>query len=518
MTTPPDLSLPPTAPVERYRDEPMSLLPTALYTLVELSDAELDELQRECESEIPDATPGDNVRRPADTQARFVGSPLRAVYDYHLELGPLHTFDPIYFIVATNKEWKTRGVLLVTLDDGNVDEPGCKTDSFFIKAGDAGLTVSNLQIGNSDWFEEKESYEIAPGGDDGDDDDDDNNNGSKDKDTAGDDSECNSDDSDDSGPDPPPAHIKHIDTFAPLYVVSGIDAEKLMYKLEPGSSRKKNFETDYIIRWQATLTPQNLSLAHSSNPMTPPDPAVTADLVAQACARHPARCRKNPRLNRTRLLVADTPHYDEHGLVLVQLSWDDGITKPAHYQRIPAEEYAGFQQRYLDATGSHRPKHPLVLIVEPGVGTEGHAMAGRQALDPSWRTRGEHDKRVVYAPPRRVVPGRVNERIQWEKLHEAARWFPWVCRTRRFEAAPLVQRFFVWVDHADLAEKGIVVVVRVDWDGDVHRSDEELLALDLDGKVATLQVPAGEALDLIEAATVGRNMEGRSNDVVEFFR
>lgn len=31
--------------------------------------------------------------------------------------------------------------------------------------------------------------------------------------------------------------------------MSGIDVEKLIYKLEPGSSRKKNPETDYIIRW-----------------------------------------------------------------------------------------------------------------------------------------------------------------------------------------------------------------------------------------------------------------------------
>lgn len=504
MATPPYLSLPPTAPVERYRNEPMSLLPTALYTLVELSDGELHELQRQCESEIPDATPGDNVRLPADTQARFIGSPLRAVYDHHLELGSRHTFDPIYFIVATDKEWKTKGVLLVTLDDGNFDEAGCSTDSFFIKAAEAGLTVSNLQVGNSDWPEEKESYEMPPSGHDNDDDDDD-----------GDDNDES--DSSDSGPDPPPAHIKHIDTFAPLYVISGIDAGKLIHKLEPGSSRKKNPETDYIIRWQATLTPQTPSPPDSSNPMVPPDPTVTADLVAQACARHPRRCRKNPRLNRTRLLVADTPHYGEHGLVLVHLVWDKGVATPAHHQRIPAEEYAGFQQRYLDAAWLHRPKHPLVLVVEPGVGTEGHAMAGRQALDPRWRTRGEHDKRVVYAPPRRVVPGRVNEKIRWEELDEAARWFPWVCRTRRFDEA-LVRDFFVWVDQAELAGKGTVVVVRVDWDGDVHRSDEELLALDLDGKVTKLRVPAGEALDLIETATIRGNMEGLSNEVVEFFR
>lgn len=45
----------------------------------------------------------------------------------------------------------------------------------------------------------------------------------------------------------------------------------------------------------------------------------------------------------------------------------------------------------------------------------------------------------------------------------------------------------------------------------MHRSDEELLALDLDGKVTKLYVPAGEALDLIKTATIRGDMEGLSN-------
>lgn len=131
----------------------MELLPAVLYTLVDLSDAELDELQRVCESQIPDVDPGANVRRPPES--RFVGRSLRAVYDYHLELGSQRTFDPIYFVVATAKDWKRKGVLLVTLDDGDFDTPGCKTDSFFIKPAESGLSFVNIQIGNSDWFEER---------------------------------------------------------------------------------------------------------------------------------------------------------------------------------------------------------------------------------------------------------------------------------------------------------------------------------------------------------------------------
>ncbi|KAH7010709.1 hypothetical protein B0J12DRAFT_747500 [Macrophomina phaseolina] len=148
MATRPDLNLPPTAPVERYRDEPMELHPVAVYTLADLSDAELEELRRVCESECTDSEPGDSVRLAP--QPRFVDRPLRAVYDAHIELAPLRSFDPIYFIVAIDADWRQKGVLLVALDDGNFDEPGCKTDSFVLKPENAGLAVIKLQLGNSD--------------------------------------------------------------------------------------------------------------------------------------------------------------------------------------------------------------------------------------------------------------------------------------------------------------------------------------------------------------------------------
>lgn len=110
--------------------------------------------------------------------------PLRDVFEYHLELGAEQIYDPIYFIVATVRDWKKEGVLLVTLDDDNLE---CKVDSFQIKAEASGLSVVNLQIANSSWDEEKECYALDSGGESGDDDNDDSGNDGNDSSKVSDD-------------------------------------------------------------------------------------------------------------------------------------------------------------------------------------------------------------------------------------------------------------------------------------------------------------------------------------------
>ncbi|KAH9842593.1 uncharacterized protein C8Q71DRAFT_209705 [Rhodofomes roseus] len=160
MANIPDLSLPETAPsVARYRDQPSELLPAALYTLVDLPDDELRELQRICETGCIDtgSSPGDSVR--IAPQPHFVGQPLRAVFDSHLQLADLHDnqYDPTYFIVAIEQNWRDRGVLLVALDDDDLE---CKVDSCRFKAEDSGLNVANLQISNMGWSELKENEPV----------------------------------------------------------------------------------------------------------------------------------------------------------------------------------------------------------------------------------------------------------------------------------------------------------------------------------------------------------------------
>ncbi|GME28209.1 hypothetical protein F4677DRAFT_407680 [Neofusicoccum parvum] len=176
MSTTSDLSLPRTAPsVARYHNQSLDLLHVALYTLVDLSDAELDQLQQTCEQENIEcgSDPG-SVVRIAQPQARFVGQPLRAVFDNHVALPEPLAFDPFYFLVAVDRDWKTKGVLLVALDDENLR---CRVDSVLVRARDAGLAVANLQIANEDWAEVKAGYRIAGGNgeeDEEDDDDEDN--------------------------------------------------------------------------------------------------------------------------------------------------------------------------------------------------------------------------------------------------------------------------------------------------------------------------------------------------------
>lgn len=513
-----DLTLPPTAPVTRYHEEPMSLLPAALYTLVDLSDNDLRELQRVCESGCPDSQPGDNVR--LSPQPRFVGRSLHAVYESHVELGEQREYDPIYFIVAIHEDWRQNGVLLVALDDGDLQ---CKTDSFVIKASDCGPTIVNLQIGNSEWEAEKESYGIKSD-DSGDNDDrgDDGDDGKDENEGAG--AEDDDSESLDSGPDYPrsrPASGFYI----PIYVIDSVDADQLVRdSLEPGAKLGKYdpFE-DYYVRVQARLKPS----VTSSNPRAL-DPSVTTDLVSQACIMHPWRCHKNEWLHRTIILVCDNALPSEYGLALVQLSWNGQVRYQARAElreigaaaerdvrRMPATVY-GIQEVYCNLVNGvrlWRAAHPLVAVFQFGVAS-GETEFGMELLDHGARRRKTGDERVVYGP-RRVPTERKPffKVIEWS-FAEAVRRFPWLCREHRFDEN-FLRGYFICVDNEEL-EKAGVLVVRVDWDEDVSRGDEELLGLRSEDQVSTLRVPVKEALDMIEAA-VKKDASGMNSEAIQFF-
>jgi hypothetical protein len=141
-----DLTLPATAPAaylsqERETDN----FTAALYTLVSLSDNELHDVARACETDAA-VEEGDIVQLAPEP--RFVSQSLRAIYDSHLELGAQGDFDPVHFIVVVDQDWKTSGVLLVTLE--NDDEPPA-VSSFMCKPEGVGQAVQNLQIANMSW-------------------------------------------------------------------------------------------------------------------------------------------------------------------------------------------------------------------------------------------------------------------------------------------------------------------------------------------------------------------------------
>jgi hypothetical protein len=503
MSENPDLSLPAKAPsMARYHDEPMTLRPAALYTLVDLTHAELGDLERECEAGCIDTgnERGTGVRLAP--QPRFVGQPLRAVFDYHLELGTQNTFEPRYFITVVEENWRNKGVILVTLDD---DELDCNVDSFRIKAVDAGLSVMNLQIGNSSWDEEKDGYEFQPntgaGDDNGDDDDDDD--------------------------DGPPAPTKNIPLgyYIPIYIHSSLSGEKVIANLEP--ALKKKSPEDFACRIQAKLTPTS-SISGTTS---------TQDLIRQAVALHPLRCAKNPYLHKTYILVIDTTDPVENGMLMVKLpSWDASCSGPtekrdlrhvgkelalatSQHIRIPYSCHDGLQTRFLilangdaDWPSEDVRAQPVFAVFQ--YNTHGKDLGfGANAIDSGAAKRKPGEERLVYAPELVKRPGQGLEKITWN-YDEAVRRFPWFCREKRFVEG-LDKTFFICVDRDDVTKTGLLLGRRK-WDGNVWgRTRDELLGLPVDG-VKNVRVPIKEALALLEKGRKGET-DGMSESLRDFF-
>ncbi|KAI0107562.1 hypothetical protein GGR51DRAFT_516046 [Nemania sp. FL0031] len=504
----PELSLPAKATsMARYHDEPTTLRPAALYTLVELTDAELANLERECEAGCIDtgAERGTCVRLAP--RPRFVGQPLRAVFDYHIELGTQNTFDSRYFIAAVDKSWQTRGVILVTLDD---DELDCNVDSFRIKATDSGLSVVNLQIANSSWDEEKESYEFH------------SNNG--DGDAAADDDDDNVDDDDDNGPPAPTKNVP-LGYYIPIYIHSNLSEDKVIEKLEPAYKLKS--PEDFACRVQAKLTP-----ASSASSLT-----ATKDLIQQAVALHPLRCAKNKYLHKTYTLVIDTADPVENGMLMVKLPpWDasgSGVARKTALRRageeiagvthenirIPYSCHDGLQRRFLTLAsgGAGWPSRdvrarPVFVVFQ--YNTHGKELGfGADLIDVAAAKRRPGEEQLVYAPGVVKRPGKGLERIAWN-YEEAVRRFPWFCAEKRFfEGLDTV--FFICVDGDDVAENG-VLLVRRKWDGNLWgRTRDELLDLPIDG-VRNVRVPIREALALLERGRKGET-DGMNDNLKAFF-
>lgn len=145
-----DLTLPSTVPeIAYYNDRPGELNPFAIYLLVDLPDQEIRSVTEVCNSHC---TSYDYVKLAP--QAKFIGASLRDVYESHLRLARGGGWDPHWFLAVNETDWKTKGILAVQLSA----EEG-ETDKFSIKPEHSGLVLVNLQIGNEDWEEVKESEE-----------------------------------------------------------------------------------------------------------------------------------------------------------------------------------------------------------------------------------------------------------------------------------------------------------------------------------------------------------------------
>ncbi|KAI0388318.1 hypothetical protein F5Y17DRAFT_453308 [Xylariaceae sp. FL0594] len=502
MSANPDLTLPVEAPssLAQYRaQQPAKHNATALYTLTDMTDDELADLERECEAACVEtgSERGSCVRLAP--QARFVGQPLRAVFDYHVELASRITYEPEYFIAAVDKDWRTTGVVLVALNHDDDDRP---VRSYRTKPSDAGLTVVNLQIGNSSWDEERDACEIFPDGkNDGDDNDDDDD---------------NQDTDDDDGP---PASVKNIPLgfYIPIYIHSSLSEDQVIEKLEPAFKHKSPEE--YACRIQAKLTPT------SSKSSTA---AATDDLIRQAITLHPSRCAKNKYLQKAYILVIDTADPAENGMLMVKVPpWDsdDATTKTENDKveniRIPYSCHDGLQTRFLNACKSDWPSpdvraQPVFAVFQ--YATHGKDLGfGSTLMDPRAAQRKPGEERLVYAPEQvrpRPSGQKGMERVEWD-FDEAVKYFPWFCVQKRFVEG-LDTSFLICVEGDDAADTG-VLLVRRNWDGNLwgKRSKDELLGLPVEG-VKGVVVPIRDALGLLERGRKG-DTEGMSDGLKEFF-
>jgi hypothetical protein len=132
----------------QFENRPMTLDAFALYNLVDTED-EPSGLVQESQSDCP-----------CDDYVRFRKAPgvksLRSLIDFHLDTTVQDGFDPNFLLVVTDPDWRHNGLTLVTLGD---DEG--KPDKFVLKTADSGILLVNLQIGNTDWYEAKEGYELV---------------------------------------------------------------------------------------------------------------------------------------------------------------------------------------------------------------------------------------------------------------------------------------------------------------------------------------------------------------------
>jgi hypothetical protein len=143
-----DLTIPDSAPGLKRGKEYAN---RALYTMIPLSEDQLNEAcedvfaKEERDLGLPTAV------YPAPNP--FVSSTsLREIFDHHLTIDE-SKWDTNYFLVITSEDWRSSGVLLVTMGLLNDDKP----DAAFTNPEFASLAISSLGSGNESWFETVEN-------------------------------------------------------------------------------------------------------------------------------------------------------------------------------------------------------------------------------------------------------------------------------------------------------------------------------------------------------------------------
>jgi len=444
----PNLDLPATAPPVGRSRKGWDLDPAALYTLVDLSEDELNSVLTACNS--PPEFDGGYGPVKTPPRARFIGEPLRAVFDYHIELVQCEKFAPIMFIVVVDRNWENEGVLFVMLDAEPHEREG-KTEKIRVKVEESGSIVANIQVDNMDWDELKEYHDLANQVDEEEDE------GVEEEDDRPKPSPPSDEGDPKTGPIPPrkPPSMKYC---IGVYGVEGVDRAELIRNLQPGYGYAKPKDKDMVVRLQSILPA-------TQNP---------EDVVTAAMDLHPARCDANPWLHKFLFFVSDTTNPAENGIILASLG---GVSQernkhfPARtWQRLPFNSVSATQDAVCMMNLGYRNWLPLdapaLMVFLCGAAEERHGMSTKIDPQAGDRVAGEE---VVVNPPRieHCEDGPVF--INYSPAEAARRW-PKICFEERFRSS-MTRNYFVCVESA---EGDDVLLVKVDWDGDVSVEDVDL--------------------------------------------
>ena len=147
-----DLTIPASAP---GLIPPRGLATRALYSMIPLSDKQLDEACDVVTKEERDLGLGRHF--DPSPNPHISSTSLRAIFDYHLKIDD-SKWDTNWFVVITSKDWRKSGVLMVTMGILNEDKP----DAVFTDPEWASLEISSLSCANTTWADKLESNWGSP--------------------------------------------------------------------------------------------------------------------------------------------------------------------------------------------------------------------------------------------------------------------------------------------------------------------------------------------------------------------
>lgn len=443
-----DLSLPHHVPeIEKYGNFNYDIAQYALYSLLDISHAELQDLCVSIEADyIEDQGEAEPHLITVPPIYNFSGKRLRDIFEHHVRFMNTHLEgereDPSWFALAfaviNERDWRSNGVLLVNLD--------CVPDSFQMPTNEAQHILTSLRDIDDTWEHLKDSYQLRP-------------------------------------PYPPPWGFNIA-----IYAVSGIDETILLSKMETDINVHQGSHT--ICKFQAHFA------------------SLQQDSFIDKCVRnHTEACITSPHLLKNYLICADSEDYARKGVLIVNLvdqtsqavqgsstSLRSG-DQPSWRSQRAATPNAIFLVRDI-AAGSRlwTYSHNVFGVCSTGFS---NIIKLSDLLDPQWMNKRDEERAFEdfanFASSDWAWPWRASGADPWSDVLNA---FTRFCKTRTQRFAPdrLHRGFFVCCDNDQPETRGVLLVkVNQDHDGATEESEVEVQ-----------RCPTGEALQALADVADGR--------------